>query len=135
MSNSMTVDCSYPLFPIERFGLKAGECESIIAQLNGFIPGMDLPLPNGYLASELRMAAAQSAADHARYGFDLSYPKNDSPEMPRSLLDLADKVSGLASWQQDAIVYYVLGFWDGIRAAADQHQDEMAGMRNPIPQG
>lgn len=117
---------NYRLYPIEQFGITLRETEILLTQTNGIMPCLEAPLPAGYLGDTIRAAAHSSAEDHQRFGRDLSYPKDDSPQMPAILWSLAEKLSRLDQWQQDAITYYAMGFWAGIGIAHIQYEEAAA---------
>ncbi len=74
------------------------------------------------LAYSVRMCAEQSQRDHAIFGIDLSYIRNDSANMALELAELSDVIERMPQRKALAMQYFMIGFWNGINKSHRQHE-------------
>lgn len=107
-------------FEIEALGLTSRQVELFLTSSQGIGYQIDDSCTPKSLAYEIRVSASQSLEDHANYGYDLGFIRNDSPKVPNEYAELADVIERMPTWQALALQYFTIGFWRGIRKSSEQ---------------
>ena len=104
-------------------GLTPRELYLFVASRNGLIPtarGIGA-FRAEILATELYATAEIALQDHERFGMDLNFTENDTPNTPYEYYDIAEKIDNMRDDQAAFLEGFAAGFWAAYRDAEGSH--------------